>query len=264
MAVDSLGTSDTSKLSTPWKAVCFATQTRRKTQAQQFQKPTVKTTKPITLPPFSTTFVHGHTKLKSHGVKLNLIAEPFKDSQLPSSIQCTPSYCNLEPGSNRVTVGLRNISSRKITVPSRTIVCQIQLANMVPPIQTSKEQPPTEIKKENESCILDQLDLGEINTWSVQQQQAARKLLCDYSEIFSKNDLDLGKCNILKHNIQLTDKQPFKERYRMIPPHLFEEVKQHLQEMVEVGAIRISFSQWPNAVVLVRKKDEGLRLCIDL
>ena len=264
MAVDSLGTSDPSKLSTPWKTVCLATQTRRKIQAQQFQKQTVKTTKPITLPPFSTTVVHGHTKLKSHGVRLNLIAEPFKDSQLPSNIQCTPTYCNLEPGSNRVTVGLRNISARKITVPSRTIVCQIQLANMVPPIQTSKEQPPTEIKREDDSCILDQLDLGEINTWSEEQQHAARKLLCDYSETFSKNDLDLGKCNILKHNIQLTDQQPFKERYRRIPPHLFEEVKQHLQEMLEVGAIRRSFSPWASAVVLVRKKDGGLRLCIDL
>ena len=28
---------------------------------------------------------------------------------------------------------------------------------MVPSIQTSKEQPPTEIKKEDDSCILDQL-----------------------------------------------------------------------------------------------------------
>ena len=264
MAVDSLGTSDSSKLSTPWKTVCFATQTRRKIQAQQFQKQTVKTTKPITLPPFSTTIVHGHTKLKSHGVKLNLIAEPFKDSHLPSSIQCIPTYCNLEPGSNRVTVGLRNVSARKITVPSRTIVCQIQLANMVPPIQTPKEQPPTENKKEDESCILELLDLGEISTWSVEQQRATRKLLCDYSETLSKNDLDLDKCNILKHNIQLTDQQPFKERYRRIPPHHFEEVKQHLQEMVEVGAIRRSFSPWASAVVLVRKKDGGLRLCIDL
>ena len=123
MAVDSLGTSYTSKLSTPWKTLCFATQTRRKIQAQQFQKETVKTTKPITLPPFPTIVVHGHTKLKSHKVKLNLIAEPFKNSQLPSNLQCTPTYCNLEPGSNRVTVGLRNISARKITVPSRTNVC---------------------------------------------------------------------------------------------------------------------------------------------
>ena len=264
MAVDSLGTSDTSKLSTPWKTVCFATQTRRQIQAQQIQKQTFKTTKPITLPPFSTTVVHGHTKLKGHGLKLNLIAEPFKDSQLPSNIQCTPTYCTLEPVSNRVTVGLRNISARKIIVPSKTIVCQIQLANMIPPIQTSKEQPPTERKMEDDSCILDQLDLGEINTWSEEQQHAARKLLCYYSETFSKNDLDLGKCNILKHNIQLTDQQPFKERYRRIPPHLFEEVKQHLQEMVEVGAIRRSFSPWASAVVLARKKDGGLRLCIDL
>ena len=136
---------------------------------------------------------------------------------------------------------------------------------MVPLIQTSKEQPPPQkLKKEDESCILDQLDLREINTWSVEQQHAARKLLCDYPETFSKNDLDLGKCNILKHNIQLTDQQPFKERYRRIPPHLFEEVKQHLQEMVEVGAIRRSFSPWASPVVLVRKKDGGPRLCIDL
>ena len=92
---------------------------------------------------------------------------------------------------------------------------------MIPPIQTSTEQPSIERKGEDDPCILDQLDLGEINTWSEEQQHAARKLLCDYSETFSKNDLDLGKCNILKHNIQLTDQQPFKERYRRIPPHLF-------------------------------------------
>ena len=157
-------------------------------------------------------------------------------------MQCTPTYCNLEPGSNRVTVSLRNVLAKQITIPSRTVVCQIQLANMVPKIQTPKGQDPSEQRGEDNSWTLDQLDLGELDTWSVDQQQAAKKLLCDYSKTFSKNDLDLGKCNILKNNIKLTDKQPFKERYRRIPPHLFEEVKQHLQEMVEVEAIRRSFS----------------------
>ena len=147
MAVDSLGTLDSVNLTTSWKTVCCATQSRRKIQAQHLQKSTVKITNPITLPPFSITIVHGHTKLKSHGVKLNLIAEPFKDNQSPSNVECTPTYCNLEPGSNRVTVGLRNILSRKITVPARTIVYQIQLANMVPPIQNPKEQALSENKK---------------------------------------------------------------------------------------------------------------------
>ena len=62
---------------------------------------------------------------------------------------------------------------------------------------------------------------------------------------------------------KITDPQPFKEHYRRIPPHLYEEVKQHLREMVEVGAIRRSFSLWASAVVLVRKNG-GLRFCIDL
>ena len=61
--------------------------------------------------------------------------------------------------------------------------------------------------------ILDQLDLGELKRWSGdEQQQAAQILLCQYSDIFSKNDLDVGKCNILKCDIKLTNHQPFKER----------------------------------------------------
>ena len=158
MAVDSFGTLDETKLTTPWKMVWCATQSCRKVQAKQFLKHTVKTTKPITLPPFLTTIVPGHTKLKGHGMKLNLIAEPSENNQLPSSVQCTPTYCKLEPGSNRVTVGLRNVSAKQITITSRTVVCKIQLANMVPKLQTPKGKDPSENKKEDKSWILDQLD----------------------------------------------------------------------------------------------------------
>ena len=159
-AVDSSDHSDTTNLPTSWKTVCYVTNTKRQIQAQQVQKPTVKTTKPITLLPFSTTVVHGHTKLKGHGLKLNLLAEPFQKSQLPSNIQCTPTYCTLEPSSNRVTVGLRHISARKITVPSKTILCQIQLANIICPMNTSTDQTPSEEEQEDDLCISNHLDLG--------------------------------------------------------------------------------------------------------
>ena len=46
-------------------------------------------------------------------------------------------------------------------------------------------------------------------------------------------------------------------------PPLVEEVREHLQEMLDGGAIRPSQSPWCNAVVLVRKKDRGLWFCID-
>ena len=171
-------------------------------------------------------------------MRLNLIAESSEINQLSPGVQYTLTYCDLEPGSHRITVGLRNVSAKQITIPSRAVVCQVQLANMVPKIQTQKGKDPTEQRWEDNTWILDQLDLGELEGWSGDQQQASKNLLCEYSGIFSKNDLDQGKCNILKHDIMLTDHHPFKERYRRIPPHLFEEVKQHLQEMVETGAIR--------------------------
>ena len=44
---------------------------------------------------------------------------------------------------------------------------------------------------------------------------------------------------------------------------LVEEVLNHLQEMLESGAIRSRQSAWCNAVVLVWKKDGGLQFCID-
>ena len=74
----------------------------------------------------------------------------------------------------------------------------------------------------------------------------------------------MGHASLVKHKIKLDNYTPFKERYRCIPPNLFEEVKNHLKEMLQIGAIRCSNSPWASAVVLVRKKDRSLWFCIDL
>ena len=69
--------------------------------------------------------------------------------------------------------------------------------------------------------------------------------------------------DITQHDIELLDHEPFKERFRRIALPLVEEVRQHIQEMLDGGAIHPSQSPWCNAVVLVRKKDGSLHFCID-
>ena len=41
------------------------------------------------------------------------------------------------------------------------------------------------------------------------------------------------------------------------------EVRAHMKEMLEAGAIHPSQSPWCNAIVLVRKKDGGMHFCIN-
>ena len=74
----------------------------------------------------------------------------------------------------------------------------------------------------------------------------------------------MGRTSLVQHEIKLSDDKPFKERYRRIPPHQYEEVWKDLQEMLAVGAIQKSTSPWASPVVLVCKKDGSLWFCIDL
>ena len=57
---------------------------------------------------------------------------------------------------------------------------------------------------------------------------------------------------------------PFKKHYRHIPLHMYDDVRAHIQEMLDIGIIHKLHSLWASTVVLVQKKDSGLRFCIDL
>ena len=123
----------------------------------------------------------------------------------------------------------------------------------------------TSDESRNPKDILQKLNLSGMEEWEPQLQQDARDLICKFACIFSQNDLDLGKTSLVKHSIKINDPVLFKEQYRCISPVMCDEVKAHIQEMLDVGAIRASNSPWASAVILVcKKKDEKLQFCIDL
>ena len=211
---------------------------------------------------------------------------------------CT--YSELRPGSYRVSIGLRNPSCKSVTLRPRMIVAKVSAANIVPfsivpnlegkekeelreqyedqidsqtiwdiENQENNQASKSEIKlellsSEKEKLLFEKVDLMGISKWDPADQEEVRELFKEYSKIFTLDDLDLGHTSVVKHEIKLNDYTPFKERYRRIPPHQYDEVKKHLKEMLEIGAIRKSNSPWASAVVLVRKKDGSLRFCIDL
>jgi hypothetical protein len=98
---------------------------------------------------------------------------------------------------------------------------------------------------------------------SDEELKRGKDLIQDYSDIFSKSDTDVGYANIVQHRIELLGDKTFKQRYRRIPPSMYDEMKVYLQQLLDMNIIRPSYSPWASHVVLVKKRDNSLRMCVD-
>ena len=167
---------------------------------------------------------------------------------------------------------MRNLSEKVQIIKKGTIIASVKAANLVPPklaprytnennSNNNEKPPPT---PERIQKLFSKLDLKGAENWSPDIQTKLNQVFKDYNHIFTLDDLELGRTDMVKHVIRLDNKIPFREHYRRIPPHQYEEVKNHLKKMLEIGAILKSQSPWASTVVLVHKKDGTLRFCIDL
>ena len=196
-----------------------------------------------------------------------------KDGTLPPGLTVTGAYTVMKRGSKTVPVVLRNTMGSPIHLRKGQKVARVQAANKVPrphlkpgtleSLEAPENPKPSLSVTECKKKLMATLDLLGLDQWPEEKAEHACELLMEYHDIFSLDDNELGCTSQVKHNIKVTDDEPFKERFRRIPPPLLEEVRTHMNDMLQVGAIRPSSSPWCNAVVLVRKKDGGLRFCID-
>ena len=158
-----------------------------------------------------------------------------------------------------------------VRLPAKATIGEVSPCNVVPPIWKPEggvepEDPGQTWTKETEG-LLEELGLNEPKDWMTQEEVLeAKRLLQRYNMIFSKNALDLRKTDEVMYRIKVTDPVPFNKRYRRIglPHSQYEAMRKHLQEMLDLGAIRPSDSHWCSTVVLVKKKNGELRFCIDL
>ncbi len=81
--------------------------------------------------------------------------------------------------------------------------------------------------------------------------------------MFLAHDSDLGCNNLISHDIPLTDEVPVRQRYRRLPPSEYDVVKTHINQLLEGQIIWESCSFYASPIVLMKKKDGGLRMCVD-
>ena len=127
----------------------------------------------------------------------------------------------------------------------------------------SETKPEPMLVMARQENLLEKLNLDGLAHWSPRNAMVARELVLAYHDIFALEGNELDCTSTIKHEICIGNSEPFKEQFRCIPPPLLEEVRTSLWDMLDAGAIHLSQSPWCNAVVLVRKKDGTLCLCVD-
>lgn len=63
-----------------------------------------------------------------------------------------------------------------------------------------------------------------------ENKEIVRQLLMHYHASFVKSDRDLGRTDIIKHNINTGDSLPIKQAPRRIPVHMQKEVDGHIDD----------------------------------
>ena len=227
----------------------------------------VKTTNRFVLQPFESKTITGFAR-KSHDVE-SAVTEPTEEGT--SRVTVCPRVVALnKPGTSaRIPVKVFNMSAKPVTIPAKSPVCDLKEVTVLRSADitvTSENKNSTNIHQQSVASetdmIFDQIDLEE-SCLTKEHKKETQEFLKRWQHIFSSGPLDLGHTKTVKHEIHLDNDRPFKEPYRHIPPSLIQEVREHLREMLQIGAFRESSSPFSSNVVIVRKKDGSIRFCID-
>lgn len=90
-----------------------------------------------------------------------------------------------------------------------------------------------------------------------------QSLITEYKDIFAETNAEMGRTNMVEHEIDVQESQPIKSKPYKVSQWEREIIDKQLQEMLETNVIRPSQSPWASPVVLVKKKDGSPRFRVD-
>ncbi|KAK3104940.1 hypothetical protein FSP39_013542 [Pinctada imbricata] len=250
----------TANLTTPWYLAlrCISIRERDLTRTNQVLA-IVKSAEreDIIVPPNSEVTVNGYLWKQIATQPMCAILQPSSKSKIPTDLDISPFLVTYQHDSNEnIPVSISNITTQTAIIHPNEILCEIHPVNVKCTINAVRDN----IDEPQDKIMGMNIPEGELDQ---QQKRDIENLLKDYNDILSKSETDIGHNNSVKHRIELYDPIPFKQRYRRIPPSMFDHVRDHLQQLLSAGIIRKSHSPFTSNVVLAKKKDGKLRLCID-
>ena len=166
-------------------------------------------------------------------------------------------------GTNRqIPIIIANTTGRDYTLPAHSVIA---LAEVLEDPETCIFSANEEIESKTElSGMVPEIQKADLSHVSEAQRQKIQTMLDRNSDLFAKNDCDLGRTTLVKAKIDTGDHPPIKQRPYRLPFSQRTIVQEHIENMLKAGVIEPSQSPWASPIVLVDKKDGSKRFCVDL
>ena len=215
------------------------------------------------------------------------------EEEIPEGLQCADTVIYLKKGiKNYFKIVINNNSNHDIFLKKNALLGHLDYVSSVVPHRvkevhvpekkttstiknyniTSSQEKQTEkedqqqqninrkTSEEHQQAVINNIDLSGL---TYEQREKARQLLREESDIFSVDKLDIGDVDSHSMKIHLKDNIPVQETYRSVPKHLYRELKNFVEDLLNKQWIVHSNSSYSSPVVAVRNKDGSMRLCCD-
>ena len=160
---------------------------------------------------------------------------------------------------------IANLSDQPVTIKPNQAICRFITSSMLQVEKKENQPTPQHVTVQQEipehlQPLLESLpeDISE-NTKSMLQN-----LLTSYQDVFSKGPDDMGRTNLIQHDIKIKNSiEPTRLPPYRVGYHANKEIEKHVQELLDKDIIEPTTSPYSSPVILVGKKDGTSRFVID-
>ena len=129
------------------------------------------------------------------------------------------------------------------------------------PVDVVETVTPPTIEERQQECISELIRETDYRILAADKEKKLSGLLKEFSDTLSVDEYDIGQTGVIEHHTG--QHSAIGQALRRHPPPHLQAIREQTEVMLKQKIIGPSISGWTSNGVLVRKKDNTLRFCVD-
>ena len=198
-------------------------------------------------------------------IELAAVFEPHERFKVDKEVSADHVLFNFSE--ETIPVMVTNTGDEAVMIHKDTTLGQSELVAMdkIQNISTLKNRKSPKLTDKKDAKYALKLVKNSIDTGiSLEAKAKFSELINEFSDVFSKNEWDIGQCDVTTHKTQVEPgSRPIKLPNRRMPLHYKDDLQEKIDAFLEKKLITPCHSPYSAPAMLVPKKNGKLRLVID-